>query len=91
MALQALVGRPPVLFDSCAAITALEEVVHLAQKYVDERLGWYFFLVSILILFSYPFSRLTSRYYMNLVPVECKNLPRLSGLLLIDTQAQVRF
>ena len=41
MALQALVGRPPVLFDSCAAITALEEVVHLAQKYVDERYSRY--------------------------------------------------
>ena len=31
MALQALVGRPPVLFDSCAAIAALEEVVHLLE------------------------------------------------------------
>ena len=41
MALQALVGRPPVLFDSCAAIAALEEVVHLAQKYVDERYSRY--------------------------------------------------
>ena len=27
---------------------------------------------------------------MNLIPEECRNLPRLSGLLLIDTQAQVR-
>ena len=41
MALQASVGRPPVLFDSCAAIAALEEVVHLAQKYVDERYSRY--------------------------------------------------
>ena len=30
MALQALVGRPPALFDSYAAIAALEKVVHLA-------------------------------------------------------------
>ena len=32
MALQALVGRSPALFDSYAAIAALEEVVDLAQK-----------------------------------------------------------
>ena len=41
MALQALVGRPPVLFDSYAATAALEEVVHLAQKYTDERYSRY--------------------------------------------------
>ena len=34
-------GRPPVLFDSCAAIAALEEVVNLAQNYVDERYSRY--------------------------------------------------
>ena len=33
MALQALVGRSLALFDSYAAIAALEEVVDLAQKY----------------------------------------------------------
>ena len=37
MALQALVGRSPALFDSYAAIAALEEVVDLAQKYAGER------------------------------------------------------
>ena len=37
MALQALVGRSPALFDSYAAIAALEEVVDLAQKYAEER------------------------------------------------------
>ena len=37
LALQALVGRSPALFDSYAAIAALEEVVDLAQKYADER------------------------------------------------------
>ena len=41
MALQTLVGRPPALFDSYAAIEALEEVVHLAQKYADERYSRY--------------------------------------------------
>ena len=41
MALQALVGRPPALFDSYAAIAALEKVVHLAQKYADERYSRY--------------------------------------------------
>ena len=37
MALHALVGRSPALFDSYAAITALKEVVHSAQKYADKR------------------------------------------------------
>ena len=37
MALQAFTGRSPALFDSYAAIAALEEVVDLAQKYADER------------------------------------------------------
>ena len=37
LALQALVGRSPALFDSYAAIAALEEVVDLAQKYAEER------------------------------------------------------
>ena len=41
MALQALVGRPPALFNSYAATAALEEVVHLAQKYADERYSRY--------------------------------------------------
>ena len=41
MALQALVGRPPVLFDSYAATAAVEEVVHLEQKYADERYSRY--------------------------------------------------
>ena len=30
-------GRSPALFDSYAAIAALEEVVDLAQKYAEER------------------------------------------------------
>ena len=34
-------GRPPALFDSYAAIAALEEVVHLAQKYADEGYSRY--------------------------------------------------
>ena len=37
MALQAFTGRSPALFDSYAAIAALEEVVDLAQKYAGER------------------------------------------------------
>jgi hypothetical protein len=37
IALQTLIGRPSALFDAYAAVAALEEVVHTAQKANDER------------------------------------------------------